>query len=123
MSFLLFLVSGGLSTLLDLGLFALLIQVLDGSLAFALSYLICIVARFAFDVRFTFGVDSPELRHFRQYLAASLCLMLMGLGVFHLLELFFSPVVAKVLSIPPVTLTGFLVMHYLVFPSPEASRE
>lgn len=123
MSFLLFLVSGGLSTLLDLVLFSLLIHVVHVAAAYLLSYLICVIVRFGFDARYTFSVDSPAVRHFWLYLGANIGLMLMGLGVFHLLGLYFSPVIAKVLSIPPVTVTGFVVMNRLIFPRRQEEGE
>lgn len=115
---LLFLASGAASTLLDIGIFACLLRFFDGGFSYVASYAMCVVLRYAFDARFTFREKEYSWRHFAAYFLANLCLMLLGLSVFRLLTMEMSDIFAKVISIPPVTLAGFFVMHKFVFNRP-----
>ena len=140
MSFLLFLLSGLGSTLLDLMLFSGLILLLDKNLSYVTSYSICICCRYLFDSRVTFVAQTRagESSRFVHYFAGNLTIMVFGLGVYNALLLLplaalLAPVIsitaflrtmpahklaalfAKLLSVPPVTVSGYFLMKYVVF--------
>jgi putative flippase GtrA len=139
-SFLFFLLSGLGSTLLDLLLFSGLILLLDKNLSYITSYSLCICCRYLFDSRVTFAAQTKRVEgsRFLHYFAGNLMVMVFGLGVYNLLLLLplapdsaltlsaagFSrtlpplqaaAVFAKILSIPPVTLSGYFLMKQVVF--------
>jgi putative flippase GtrA len=139
-SFLLFLGSGVFSTLLDLLLFGLLIHVIDRNIAFVASYAICICCRYLFDSRVTFATLAGRAagNRFSRYFAGNVTIMVLGLCVYNLLLLLplamdstlvinagsqtwslppaqQATLIAKVLSIPPVTVSGYFLMKLVVF--------
>jgi len=116
MKFLRFLASGGFSTLLDLLLFRCLIYLLVPPLvAYPLSYSVCVTVRYFIDARLTFATERLHLRQFAQYFAANVLVMGLGLLAFGAAQHYFTPMVAKVVSIPVTVLSGFIIMHFLVF--------
>lgn len=123
MSFLLFLLSGAFSTALDIGLFTLLHKVFEKSLAYGLSYSICVAIRYLIDSRITFADSQTGKNRFLPYFIGNLVVMLFGLAVFNLLCLKLDPLTAKVLSIPPATIAGFILMRFVVFTSPATAAD
>lgn len=117
MSFLWYLGSGLASTGLDMVLFALLLDLLGGRGAFVSSYFICIVVRYLFDSRVTFSGGGAASRIFLRYVAVNLCMMCFGFLIFSLLSSHFHEFLSKILSVPPVTLSGYFLMRRYVFPS------
>ena len=128
MSFLRFLASGGLSTLLDVLFFWLLKQLLPVDVAYAVSYSLCVVIRYFIDARLTFATERMHLRQFLAYFVANLLVMYLGMKSFDLIRaqhyadmiarILAIPepdVIAKLLSIPVTILSGFAIMRFLVF--------
>ena len=114
-----FLITGGLATLLDLGIFMLLGLVVPEylKLRFVAAFSLSVACRFLADKSFTFNNKSSRYgRQFALYLLSCLFTMLLGLGVFKLsLYLGASPFWAKLISIPFVTVAGFVLIRLFVF--------
>lgn len=122
MIFLRFLASGGVSTLLDLLFFGLLVFVLPPLWAYPLSYSLCVIIRYFLDARLTFATERLHARQFIQYFLANALVMGLGLLAFQGAHHYFPAMVAKILSVPLTILSGFIIMRSIVFrPSREAS--
>ena len=119
-----FLVTGAGATALDVLLFWLLVSLFPahGKACFAVSFCTSVLCRFFADKRFTFvdtagGTMSGKTgRQLLMYFASSLGTMVVGLGVYSLCLRFASgPLLAKLVSIPFVTASGFLLFKLVVF--------
>jgi hypothetical protein len=80
-----------------------------------------VLCRFFADQRFTFRFASkdafgPFFRRFSRYIFCCILTLLLGMAVFHIaLRLGCSPVLSKILSVPPVTASGYLLFRVAVF--------
>jgi putative flippase GtrA len=113
-----FLCIGGLATLLDLAVFRLALAAIPSKgLCFVIGFTVSVTARFAADKSFTFKANAGKTsRQFTLYVMSCCATLLIGLGVFNaLLLLSFSPMWSKVISIPFVTVAGYLLFKFLVF--------
>jgi len=126
MRFLRFLATGGLSTLLDVLFFWVLKHFLPLNVAFATSYSLCVIIRYVVDAKLTFVTKRMHLRQFLLYFLANLAVMYLGLRTFDFVHGYHfvvdimgvhvdTDVVCKILSIPVTVLSGFVIMHFVVF--------
>lgn len=114
MSFFYFLCSGTFSTLLDVGLFRFLGIFLNSSLAFVLSYAFCVFIRYFIDARLVLDIERKP-SSFLSYLAVNLLVMGIGLLAYQLALPSFTPLQAKLMSIPVTLVSGFVILKGLVF--------
>lgn len=116
--FLGYLLSGGLSTALDLAVFRGLLFLLAPVPAFLASYVFCLVLRYFWDARVTFRQSRTGLNGLLRYLAITGALMGLGLAVFHGALVWMSPMPAKLCSLPVTIGGGFLLTRRWVFRGP-----
>jgi putative flippase GtrA len=114
MSFFYFLCSGAFSTLLDVGLFRLLGIFLDGSLAFVLSYAFCVFVRYFIDARLVLDIER-RASSFLSYAGVNLLVMCIGLLAYRQALVAFTPLQAKIISIPVTLVSGFVILKGVVF--------
>lgn len=110
-----FLLSGAFTTVLDLVVFAALLRCVEGSVAFIVSFSICVLVRFFFDSRISFQQRRWSIRSFSLYVFVNCSSMFFGLFLYEILSMSVGGFVGKILSIPPVTVVGFFLMRYFVF--------
>lgn len=114
MTFFYFLCSGAFSTLLDVGLFRLLGTLLDSSLAFVISYAFCVFVRYFIDARLVLDIQRRP-SSFLSYLGVNLVVMCIGLLAYQQALLAFTPLQAKIISIPVTLISGFVILKGVVF--------
>ena len=112
-----FLLVAGATTLLDVGACTGLCYVLSKPFAYVVAFILALCFRFLLDRSFTFrSSDLAIKRQFFRYVLTCLGSLALGLLIFNwVLGYGFAPVVAKVTSIPPVTVFGYLSFRFFVF--------
>lgn len=114
-----FLLVGGLATLLDVAAFGVLHWFMPAypTLCFVLAFFLSVCSRFIADRHFTFqNTRTAYGRQFVLYLLTCLLTMGIGLATFHLFLWFgIVEIGSKVLSVPFVTVSGFLFFRHIVF--------
>ena len=114
-----FLVTGAGATALDFLLFWLLVSFFpaSGKACFAISFFTSVTCRFYADKLFTFGDTSRKIGlQAPLYFASCLCTMAVGLGAYGLcVRLGSGPLLAKLISIPFVTASGYVLFKFVVF--------
>jgi putative flippase GtrA len=112
-----FLLVGGSITLFDITFCAILSVILPATLAYCLSFATAVVLRFWIDRNFTFREsDGERLLQFVRYWLSCCLTLIVGAAAFNSLRLLAIPVVvAKVFSVFPVTLLGYLLFRFFVF--------
>ncbi len=116
--FLGYLLSGGLSTAIDLIVFRGLLFLLAPMPAFLTSYVFCLVLRYFWDAQVTFRQSRVDLRGLLRYLTITGALMGIGLAIFHAALTWLSPMPAKLCSLPVTIGGGFLLTRRFVFRGP-----
>ena len=114
-----FLLVGGGATLLDCLVFALLIWWMPAypNTGFVVAFATSVCCRFAADKFFTFqNTKKTYLRQFILYCIGCTLTLGVGLLVFSLvLALGISEILSKLISIPFVTASGYLIFRHIVF--------
>lgn len=113
--FLRFLLSGGLSTVLDFLFFSGLILIIPARAAYPISYSLCVVIRYFIDAQLTFAAERLHWRQFARYFLVNLVVMGFGFLAFASAQGFLSARWAKLASIPVTVVSGFLLMRFWVF--------
>lgn len=114
-----FLLVGGGATVLDFMAFVILIQMFPTmpKVCFAAAFTLSVFCRFMADKHYTFQNKSTAYgRQFVLYIAACLLTMTIGIWTFNLsMHLGADEIWSKLISIPFVTLSGFVVFRFVVF--------
>jgi putative flippase GtrA len=110
------LVAGG-TTLFDLSFCSFLCVFAQKAIAFSISYAVAVCVRFWLDRNFTFVNNSgPAATQFLKYALTCLLSFCLGLLIFSVADRWgFSPFIAKLASIPPVTIFSYLLFERFVF--------
>ena len=114
-----FLLVGGLATLLDIVAFWILNRYIPEfpTVCFVLAFSLSVCSRFIADKRFTFqNAQITYGRQFALYICA--CVLTLGIGVVtfrFFLWLGVPEIGSKLLSIPFVTVSGFILFRQIVF--------
>lgn len=117
-----FLGVGLCATILDVLFFWVLLALeCNKTAAYLIAFYTSITCRFFIDQRFTFRNDrANSLAQFRSYAAACTLTALIGIATFQAaLWMGLSPLAAKLLSIPCVTASGYLLFRRVVFTRPD----
>lgn len=116
-----FVAVAAVTTLGDVGACTGLCFVLPKALAYIIAFSLALCFRFLLDRWFTFrSSDDAITRQFLRYVVACLGSLVLGLLVFNwVLTYGLAPVLAKIISIPPVTVFGYLAFRFFVFGSRE----
>jgi putative flippase GtrA len=92
---------------------------INTQVCFIIAFYLAVLCRFIVDRRLTFGIKfeiSGMRRQFVRYLLSCTVTMLVGLAVFHLcLCVGISSIISKIISILPVTITGYVLFRIFVF--------
>ena len=114
-----FLLVGGGATLLDLTVFRILQRgfALNPTLCFIAAFTTSVVCRFLADKFFTFrNAEAAYGRQFVLYVCACCITLLVGLLMFEMLKYFTGmPFLSKIISVPFVTLAGYILFRRIVF--------
>ena len=114
-----FLLVGGGATLLDLAVFSLLIYFFreKASVCFVVAFVFSVCCRFLADKNYTFrNTGNAYFRQFALYITGCCLTLGVGMTVFTLgLQLGASELWSKLVSIPFVTVAGYLFFRFVVF--------
>lgn len=110
------------ATALDMLLFWGLVGILEcnETAGYLVAFYTSVICRFFFDQRYTFRNDRANTAiQLRAYAAACTLTALIGIAAFHAaLWAGFPPLAAKIVSIPLVTASGYMLFRRIVFTRP-----
>lgn len=110
------------ATILDLLLFWGMVGISEcnETIGYLIAFYASIICRFFFDQQYTFrNVKTNTVIQLRAYAAVCTLTAFIGIAVFHAaLWVDFSSLVAKALSIPFVTVSGYMLFSRIVFTRP-----
>jgi putative flippase GtrA len=112
-----FLIVAAFATLLDVALCTVLCLPFPKEIAYVVAFVTALLARFCLDRSFTFKSTDPNVAaQFLRYAACCFATLLTGLMIFRTLcQSGVTPLASKLISIPPVTVLGFLLFRFVVF--------
>jgi putative flippase GtrA len=115
----LYAIVGVIGTLIDVGLFWALVSIGTWpALAVTVAYFLATAAQFYLNRQYSFAsFDRAVLHQMGLYAVITVVTWLLTLGIVQagISIVHLAPLVAKVISIPPVALLGFLANRYLTF--------
>jgi putative flippase GtrA len=113
-------VVGGINTVIDLSIFVFLTTVLHVAAAPAniLSYATALCISFVLNRNFTFRASAyslPPIVQFSRFVAVNLVSLIGSTAAIWLLSTMTIPILAKLATVPFVTIWGFLAVRFIVF--------